>query len=132
MQSIEISAPVKLYKAYVISVGHGLVYYTGIAIDPMKRFKEHCSGKGAVCFRAWRNCNWSLVWMSPTRLLKGMALRAERMMKSLPSIAKEDAGRIGLHNHSVACECALCQVWSLWTHIEGLHNCANQEIKNRP
>lgn len=60
--------------------------YTGISIDPERRFREHRRGKGARFFRRspasalvwWRSCDGH-----------GDALRQELRIKALSKVAKE-------------------------------------------
>lgn len=62
--------------------------YTGVAIDPIKRTKEHNSGngKGAKCLRGQRPVD--LVWTLPFPVSRSEALKIEKRIKKLPREAK--------------------------------------------
>jgi putative endonuclease len=62
-------------------------YYTGVAIDPDKRVKEHNSGKrGAKALRGQRPV--ILVWKTPVALSRSNALKVEKRIKKLPRAEK--------------------------------------------
>ena len=75
----------KSWYLYILQCGDGS-YYTGIALDVKKRFKMHCSGKGAKYTRG----------RGPLALLyeencgdHGAALRRELEVKALSRLEKE-------------------------------------------
>jgi putative endonuclease len=58
-------------------------YYTGVAIDPEKRVKEHNSGKrGAKSLRGQRPV--TLVWKLAFPVPRSEALKIEKRIKKLP------------------------------------------------
>ena len=63
------------------------MYYTGVAMDPAKRVKEHNSGKrGAKSLRGQRPV--ILVWKTPFSMSRSDALKVEKRIKKLPRIEK--------------------------------------------
>ncbi|AYD68177.1 13kDa GIY-YIG-like endonuclease [Heliothis virescens ascovirus 3j] len=66
------------YKLYMIRMKNGNLY-TGISNDVEKRFKTHCSGKGAKCLRGATELE--LVWRSDESFTKSEALSLEYRIK---------------------------------------------------
>ena len=75
----------KLYQVYIIECEDGS-YYTGIALDPVKRFEVHKSGKGAKYTRSHKPKK--LVAVLP-EMLKSQALKTEYAIKQLSHVEKE-------------------------------------------
>lgn len=61
--------------------------YTGIAIDPEKRFQEHISGKGAKYTKSHKPIKLIYTEIQPDR---ASALRREAEIKSMPRQQKID------------------------------------------
>lgn len=67
--------------------------YTGVAVDPNKRVKEHNNGtRGAKCLRGQRPV--TLVWVTPGPMTRSEALKVEKKIKKL---SKEQ--KLELVNH---------------------------------
>lgn len=63
-------------------------YYTGVAIDPIDRVKEHNNGKrGAKSLRGQRPVK--LVWQLKFPVSRSEALKIEKRIKKLPKKFKE-------------------------------------------
>jgi putative endonuclease len=60
--------------------GHGWWFYTGITNDPLRRFDEHCNGKGARCLHGKDVGRMAVVEWHGSR---GKAMRREREIKNL-------------------------------------------------
>lgn len=69
----------KRYWVYMLECAGGYIY-TGIAIDPEARFREHAAGKGSRFTRMRKPIRIIGVRLFPDR---GSALRAEHALKKL-------------------------------------------------
>jgi putative endonuclease len=78
------SSPKKKYWVYMLECAGGYVY-TGIAIDPEARFREHLAGKGSRFTRMRKPLRILGMRRYPDR---GAALRAEHALKKLKPAAK--------------------------------------------
>jgi putative endonuclease len=76
---------VRTWWVYMVRAENGHLY-TGISIDPERRFREHLSGKGARFFN--RSPASALVWWQRCDG-HGDALRQELQIKALAKPAKE-------------------------------------------
>ncbi|MEH6493722.1 MAG: GIY-YIG nuclease family protein [Halopseudomonas sp.] len=76
---------VRIWWVYMVRAENGHLY-TGISIDPERRFREHLSGKGARFFN--RSPASALVWWQRCAG-HGDALRQELQIKALTKRAKE-------------------------------------------
>jgi putative endonuclease len=79
------AAPVKSWFVYLVRAANGSLY-CGISNDPLRRFAQHQSGKGARFFSS--SPAVALVYVEACRD-KGDALRQERLIKQLRKSAKE-------------------------------------------
>ena len=79
------TAPTRTWWVYMVRAENGHLY-TGISVDPERRFVQHQSGKGARFFN--RSPAAALVWRRSC-LDHGDALRQERAIKALTRKAKE-------------------------------------------
>ena len=79
------AAPVKSWFVYLVRAANGALY-CGISNDPLRRFAQHQSGKGARFFSS--SPAVALVYVEACRD-KGDALRQERLIKKLRKSAKE-------------------------------------------
>ena len=70
---------VKQYQVYILECEDGS-YYTGIAIDPDKRFKQHISGKGAKYTRSHKPVK---IVLRSVPMNKSSALKLEYRIKQL-------------------------------------------------
>lgn len=77
--------PGKSWFVYLVRAANGSLY-CGISNDPLRRFAQHQSGKGARFFSS--SPAMALVYVEPCRD-KGDALRQERLIKKLRKSAKE-------------------------------------------
>jgi putative endonuclease len=80
--SLAVTSNWYVYLIQSIPTGH---LYTGIAIDPEIRLKQHNAGKGAKRTRAGRP--WKLVWVHSVSS-KGDALRLEAIIKKMNRLRK--------------------------------------------
>ena len=80
----ETAAP-REWWVYMVRAKNGHLY-TGISIDPQRRFREHQRGKGARFFN--RSPASALVWWQSCSG-HGDALRQELSIKALSKLAKE-------------------------------------------
>ena len=71
--------PGRSYWVYMIECTGGVIY-TGIAVDPKARFREHLAGKGARFTRMRKPLRILGMQKFPDR---GSALRAEKALKKL-------------------------------------------------
>lgn len=74
----------KTYWVYMVECAGGVIY-TGIAIDPQARFRQHLTGKGAAFTRIRKPLRILGMRRFPDR---GKALRAERALRKLSAMAK--------------------------------------------
>lgn len=74
----------KSYWVYLVECAGGVVY-TGIAVDPQLRFRQHLSGRGAAFTRIRKPLRILGMRKFPDR---GTALRAERALRKLSPTAK--------------------------------------------
>lgn len=79
------AAPPKPWFAYLVRAENGALY-CGISDDPLRRFEQHRSGKGARFFHS--SPAQALVYVEACAD-KGGALRRERAIKQLSKKAKE-------------------------------------------
>jgi putative endonuclease len=77
-------SPKKTYWVYMLECAGGYVY-TGIAVDPEARFREHMAGKGSRFTRMRKPLRILGMRRYPDR---GAALRAERALKKLKRAEK--------------------------------------------
>ncbi len=75
----------KPWFVYLVRAANGALY-CGISNDPMRRFAQHQSGKGARLFQS--SPAVALVYTEQCAS-KGDALRQERLIKKLKKSAKE-------------------------------------------
>ncbi len=68
------------YYLYMLECSDSSIY-TGIAIDPLKRFEKHCSGKGSKYVRS--RLPAKIVWTSEPYNSRGAAQKEEHRVKSL-------------------------------------------------
>ncbi len=80
-----VSPGVRDWWVYMVRAENGHLY-TGISIDPERRFREHLRGKGARFFN--RSPASALVWWQRCSG-QGDALRQELSIKALSKLAKE-------------------------------------------
>lgn len=80
-----VSPGVRDWWVYMVRAENGHLY-TGISIDPERRFREHLRGKGARFFN--RSPASALVWWRRCGG-QGDALRQELSIKALSKLAKE-------------------------------------------
>lgn len=78
-------SPAKSWFVYLVRAANGALY-CGISDDPLRRFEQHRSGKGARFFHS--SPAQALVYTEPCAD-KSAALRRERAIKALPKAAKE-------------------------------------------
>lgn len=76
----------KQYWVYMLECAGGYIY-TGIAIDPEARFREHEAGKGSRFTRMRKPVRIIAVRQFPDR---GSALRAEHALKKLTQAEKRE------------------------------------------
>lgn len=76
--------PRKCYWVYMVECAGGVVY-TGIAVDPEARFRQHLAGKGAGFTRIRKPLRILGMRKFPDR---GSALRAEHALKKLKPLDK--------------------------------------------
>lgn len=74
------------WTVYILETASGSLY-TGIAVDPESRFREHESGRGSRAVRMAGGPR-RFVWRRDG-LERGEALRLERSIKALSRSAKE-------------------------------------------
>ncbi|MCP1484188.1 putative endonuclease [Pseudomonas fluorescens] len=85
-KSVDVAEPVsKSWFVYLVRAANGSLY-CGISDDPVRRFAQHQSGKGARFFLS--SPAMALVYTELCRD-KGDALRQERLIKKLKKSAKE-------------------------------------------
>ncbi|CAL44637.1 13 kDa GIY-YIG-like endonuclease [Spodoptera frugiperda ascovirus 1a] len=66
------------WKLYMIQMVNGNIY-TGASKDVERRFKMHCSGRGAKCLRGAQGLR--LIWTSDETFTKSEALSLEYRLK---------------------------------------------------
>ncbi|HBT56141.1 GIY-YIG nuclease family protein [Halopseudomonas aestusnigri] len=79
------TAPTRTWWVYMVRAENGHLY-TGISVDPQRRFEQHQRGKGARFFN--RSPAAALVWRREC-VDQGDALRQEIAIKALTRKAKE-------------------------------------------
>ena len=86
------------WSVYMVRTASGLLY-TGISTDPLRRLRQHQSGKGSRALRG--KGPLTLVWQQEVGE-KGAALRIEYRLKQQPKSFKEQ----------LILNPALWQIWS--------------------
>lgn len=86
---LEIKVKLKLkpiYFLYILECKNNN-FYTGIAVDPDKRYREHCQGKAAKYTRAFPPKNMVAIWKINGD--RSLAQKIEYQVKLLTRLQKE-------------------------------------------